>query len=77
MLLFPIMFLWIVGVAIWVIRNTIAEPDEPKTREWRRWRPSRPRRPRDGHGSSATARAGASRRRAEEPRRPDRRSLRP
>ena len=45
MVLFPIAFIWFIAVMIWLIRNSLNDPDVPREeREWRRWRP-RPRRP--------------------------------
>jgi len=45
--LFPIAFVWLAVVMIWLIRNSLDDPDVPREeRDRRRWRP-RPRRPDD------------------------------
>ena len=56
MVLFPIAVLWLVIVAVWVIRNSRNENPEQE-RVWHRWTP-RPRRPRDGDASGARSRKG-------------------
>jgi hypothetical protein len=43
MILFPIAFLWLLCVMVWIIRNSLNEPDSPP-REPRRWLPRPPRR---------------------------------
>jgi len=46
MVLFPIAFIWLLAVMIWLIRNSLNEPAPPRQEpEPRRWRPRRPRRP--------------------------------
>ena len=44
MVLFPIAFIWLLAVMIWLIRNSLNEPDQ-QPGEPRRWYPRRPRRP--------------------------------
>jgi len=68
MVLFPIAFVWIVGVLVWlVLKGAAEEPQEPG-QEPLRFRPRIPRRPWSGAGASgsrsrARTAAGASRRR--------------
>jgi hypothetical protein len=46
MVLFPIALIWIICVLVWLIRNSLNEPDVPgEEREQRRWWPRPPRRP--------------------------------
>jgi hypothetical protein len=46
MVLFPIAFIWLLLVMLWLVRNSLNEPDAPdEPREPRRWRPRPPRRP--------------------------------
>ena len=42
MVLFPIAFIWLLCVMIWLIRNSLNEPDG-REREPRRWLPRPPR----------------------------------
>jgi len=49
MVLFPIAFIWLLLVMIWLIRNSLNEPDQAPG-EPRRWYPRRPRRPDDRGG---------------------------
>jgi hypothetical protein len=44
MVLFPIAFIWLLCVMIWIVRNSLNEPDTTE-REPRRWFPRPPRRP--------------------------------
>jgi hypothetical protein len=62
MVLFPIAFIWLLCVMIWIIRNSLNEPDAQE-RPPRRWRPRPPLRPgrRSPHGSPSRGRAGAAR----------------
>ncbi|HWE82448.1 MAG TPA: hypothetical protein VG265_12425 [Gaiellaceae bacterium] len=55
MILFPIALIWLVVVAVWLIRNSIADPDLPDgdTPSPRRFRPRRPRSPHGGPARSA------------------------
>ena len=56
MILFPIAFIWLLCVMIWIIRNSIDEPDGEE-RERRRWVPRLPRGGRP-HGSPSRGPAG-------------------
>jgi hypothetical protein len=47
MVLFPIAFLWLLVVMIWLIRNSLNTGPEQEPGEPRRWFPLRPRRPSD------------------------------
>jgi hypothetical protein len=62
MVLFPIAFIWLLCVMIWLVRNSLNEPEAPgEEREPpRRW-PRRPRRPNDrgSNGSHTRDRAAA------------------
>jgi hypothetical protein len=65
MVLFPIAFIWLLAVMIWLIRNSLNNEPAPPGEEPRRWRPRPPRRPdnRRPGGSRAGNRSstGASR----------------
>ena len=69
MILFPIAFLWLLCVMIWIIRNSLNEPDSPP-REPRRWLPRPPRRnpggPRRGPAAQPPAKARSERRASRE-----------
>jgi hypothetical protein len=58
MVLFPIAFIWLLAVMIWLIRNSLNnEPGELRDdRTWTRWRPRPPRRPSGGQSPSRAAR---------------------
>ena len=64
MVLFPIAFIWLLAVMIWIIRNSLNEPDAPG-REPRRWFPRPPRRPTGRRPGSprASPRSGSAARR--------------
>jgi len=54
MVLFPIAFIWLLCVMIWLVRNSLNEPDVPgEEREPRRRWPHRPRRP-NGRGPNGS-----------------------
>jgi hypothetical protein len=57
MVLFPIAFLWLLAVMIWLIRNSLNEPDQ-QPGEPRRWYPRRPRRPQDGPHAGQSEKRG-------------------
>jgi hypothetical protein len=61
MVLFPIAFIWLLCVMIWIIRNSLNEPDGGE-RPPRRWRPRTPRLPGGRpHGSKTRGGAGSAR----------------
>ena len=55
-MLFPIAFLWVIVVIVWVIRNEVT-PEQEKTRRWTRLPSRPPRRPRRGRPNGSRARA--------------------
>jgi hypothetical protein len=61
MVLFPIAFIWLLCVMIWLVRNSLNEPDAPdQEREPRRWWPRPPRRPHDRGPSGSRSRDRAA-----------------
>ena len=54
MVLFPVAFLWLLLVMLWLVRNSLNEPDQEPGRPGR-WYPRRPRRP-SGHGPQSSNR---------------------
>jgi hypothetical protein len=62
MVLFPIAFIWLLIVVIWLVRNSMNEDVPPgEEREPRRFWPRPPRRPNDRrpHGSRSSDRASS------------------
>jgi hypothetical protein len=59
MVLFPIAFIWLLAVMIWLIRNSMNEPG-PQDHEPRRWRPRPPRRPNDRRATGSRTRDRAA-----------------
>jgi len=63
MVLFPIAFIWLLAVMIWLIRNSLNTGPEQQRDEPRRWFPRPPRRPWLGtpNGSRTSRRDRATR----------------
>ena len=62
MVLFPIAFVWVIVVIVWVVRNEVT-PEQDQTRSWTRLRPRPPRSPRRGrpNGARSSGRRGDAR----------------
>jgi hypothetical protein len=54
--LFPIAFVWVIAVIVWVVRNE-ATPEQDRARRWTRGRPRRPRSPRRGRPNGSRGRS--------------------
>jgi hypothetical protein len=61
MVLFPIAFIWMIIVLIWVVRNESNKPEAERFWVRKGWRPRRPRGPRRGPAGTAQRRASARR----------------
>jgi hypothetical protein len=58
MVLFPLAFVWVIVLIVWIVRNEV-RPEEEQTRRWTRVRPRPPRGPRRGRPNGSRARPGA------------------
>jgi hypothetical protein len=58
--LFPIAFVWVIAVIVWVIRNEVT-PEQDRARRWARLRPRPPRSPRRGRPNGSPTRSSGRR----------------